>query len=214
MSMFSMGAVKDVKTASSSFLGAGIHEVTFKGINKSDSYNAIEVAFESADGATYTERIFEPRSAERSQSQYGTNPSEAEQFMCKIKQIIDAIDPELSKKIDEAGDKFSAPDFDGFIKLLKKYLDPRVGVTTFIKLIPNNNGYVGFPGFPAKCNKDGGLYMTTKFIGTDLVLTAREKAAIDNASKAKPTKMATHDDELDDLKSDFETADDDSGLPF
>ena len=135
MSMFNMGGVKDAKVVSNDFLRAGIHNVIFKGIDKADGINAIELRFESVEGkGVHNERIFEPRSSERSQSQYGINPSEAEQFMCKIKQIIDALDPDLSHKIESDGDKFAAPDFDSFITLLKKYLDKKVGTQTYIKL--------------------------------------------------------------------------------
>ena len=127
MSMFNMGGVKDAKVVSNNFLRAGIHNVIFKGIDKADGFNAIELRFEAVDGSgIHNERIFEPRSEERTQSQYGTNPSESEQFMCKIKQVIDALDPELAHKIEADGDKFAAPDFDSFIALLKKYLDKRL----------------------------------------------------------------------------------------
>ena len=113
MSMFNMGGVKDAKVVSNNFLRAGIHNVIFKGIDKADGFNAIELRFEAVDGSgIHNERIFEPRSEERTQSQYGTNPSESEQFMCKIKQVIDALDPELAHKIEADGDKFAAPDFD------------------------------------------------------------------------------------------------------
>lgn len=221
MSMFNMGGVKAAKVVSSNFLHAGIHNVVFKGLNKSDNFNAMEFHFEAVDGSgVHNERIFEPRSSERTQSQFGTNPSEAEQFMCKIKQIIDALDPELARKIeDDKDNKFTAANFDAFIVLLKKYLDKKVGVETQIKLVPTTGSYVGFPGFIARLSKDDVLYMTTKVIGTDLVLTAKEKAAIDAAANAKPTDMRRRNDELDDLRNEFaepasNVEDDDSDLPF
>lgn len=218
-SMFNMGGVSTVTTVSNNFLPAGIHHVIFKGLNKSDKFPALELNFEAVDGSgVHTERIFEPRSGERTESQFGPNPSEAEQFMCKIKQIIAALDPELSKKLETDGDKFSAPDFDGFIKLLKKYLDKKVGTETNIKLIPTTGSYVGFPGFIARISKDGNLYMTTTVIGENLTLTAKEKTSIENASSAKPTSMTSKadNDELADLREEFNSAleDDDSGLPF
>lgn len=225
MSMYNMGGVKGAKVVSNNFLRAGIHNVIFKGIDKAEGTgNAIELRFEAVDGSgIHNERIFEPRSEERTQSQYGTNPSEAEQFMCKIKQVIDALDPELAHNIENNGDKFAAPNFDAFVTLLKKYLDKKVGTPTQIKLIPTTGNFVGFPGFIARLSKDNALYMTTKVIGNDLVLTAKEKTAIDNAANAKPTDMRQKSNELDDLREEFKVnevedtsniADENDDLPF
>lgn len=220
MSMFNMGGVMNAKVVSNNFLRAGIHNVIFKGIDKADGFSAIELRFEAVDGSgVHNERIFEPRSEERTQSQYGTNPSEAEQFMCKIKQVIDALDPELARNIESNGNKFTAPNFDGFITLLKKYLDKKVGTQVQIKLVPTSGNYVGFPGFIARLNKDGAIYMTTKVIGQDLVLTAKEKTAIEAAANAKPTDMRQRSNELDDLRDDFapakeNTTEEDDDLPF
>lgn len=218
MSMFNMGGVKNVQVVSNNFLSAGIHNVIFKGLNKANHCNAIELHFEAVDGSgVHNEYIFEPNSDERKQGTYGINPSDAENFMCKIKQIIDALDPELARKIEANGDNFTAPDFDGFINILKKYLDKKVGVQTQIKLIPANGNFVRFPGYVARLNKDNVIYMTTKFIGDNLVLTAREKDAIDNVSQAKPTDMSKRKNELDDIREDFDDInieDNNDGLPF
>ena len=211
-SMFSMGNVQGVKVATgTNYLKAGIHEVTFKGINLTEK--GMELTFEN-DNGTHRELIFEPRSDQRTESQFGPNPSEAEQFMCKVKQIISALDPELADNIEKDGTKFTAPSFSAFVKLVKKYLDHKVGEKTFIKLIPTSGNFVGFPGFPAKLNKDGILYMSTKFIGEDLVLTPAEMTRIENAAKATPTPMKT-DSDLDELKAEFEASpDEDDDLPF
>lgn len=219
-----MGSVMNAKVVSNNFLRAGIHNVIFKGIDKADgAISAIELRFEAVDGSgIHNERIFEPRSAERTQSQYGTNPSEAEQFSCKIKQVIEALDPELANRIDNEGDKFAAPTFDAFINLLKKYLDPKIGTQTQIKLVPTSGNFVGFPGFIARISKDNVLYMTTKVIGNNLTLTAKEKSSIEAAAAAKPTDMRKTDGELDDLREEFNIgeeksdniADENDDLPF
>lgn len=220
MSMFNMGGVATAKVVSNNFLKAGIHHVVFKGIDKTDNFNAMELRFEAVDGSgVHNERFFEPRSNERTESQFGTNPAESEQFMCKVKQVIDALDPDLAKKIEQDGSKFAAPNFDGFITLLKKYLDKKVGTETYIKLIPTTGNYVGFPGFVARLSKDGVIYMNNKVIGENLVLTPKEATMIENAAAAKPTDMrkAVNNDELADLADDFDTSvdkDDDEELPF
>lgn len=224
MSMFNMGG--SVQTAgivsnnSGNYLKAGIHEVVFKGIEPVEGSEAMILKFETPDGSmVHNERIFAPRNTERSDSQYGQNPSELEQFLSKCKCIIKALDPDLFAKIEKDGDKFSAPDFDGFVKLLKKYLDKKVDTTTKIKLVPTNGQYVGFPGFPARISKDGNLYISNNFIGDNLVLTAAESRKIDEAANAKPTDMSkTHDnDDLMGIADDYkDVADDDDpdGLPF
>ena len=222
--MFDMGGVKGAKVVSSSYLRAGIHNVVFKGVDKADipgsESAAVEFRFEAVDGSgIHNERLFEPRSAERQPNRFNSSrmdPSQAEQFMCKCKQIISALDPELGKRIDEEGEKFSAPNFDGFIKLLKKYLDPKIGTTTWIKLLPNGK-YYSFPGFPAILSKDGNIIMTTKFIGEDLVLSSYEKQQIDKANAAKPTDMSSKTDELSDVADEFKsdtTSSIDDDLPF
>lgn len=210
-----MGAAKGVSVASS-FLPAGIHKVRFTGMNLANAgeSNVVEFKFESVNGAgIYNERIFEPRSNERTTSQFGENPSEAEQFTLKISQIISALDPELAKKIDENGDRFQAPDFPSFVNLLKKYLDNKVGTETFIKLVPSGN-YVNFPRYIASINKDGVLYINNKFIGNNLALTAKEARSIEEASRAKPTSMAEADDEIDEIKNSFKDAKIDDEMPF
>lgn len=210
-----MGAAKGVSVASN-FLPAGIHKVRFTGMNLANAgeSNVVEFKFESVNGAgIHNERIFEPRSNERTTSQFGENPSEAEQFTLKISQIISALDPELAKKIDENGDRFQAPDFPSFVNLLKKYLDNKVGTETFIKLVPSGN-YVNFPRYIASINKDGVLYINNKFIGNNLALTAKEARSIEEASRAKPTSMAEADDEIDEIKNSFKDAKIDDEMPF
>lgn len=205
MSIFNMGAVKGARVATpTAYLRAGIHNVIFKGISKIDGMDSMELRFEAVDGSgVHNERIFAPRTDERSVGQYGENPSEAEQFMCKVKQVIDALDPKLSKQIDEKGDAFNAPDFTSFVNLLKAYLDKAVGTTTQIKLLPTTGNFVGFPGFPARINRDGNLYMTTLFIGNNLTLTPKEATLVSTVKTAKPTEMKSEladlADEVDDL---------------
>lgn len=214
-----MGSVKDAKVVSSNFLRAGIHNVIFKGIDKVDGADALELRFEAVDGSgIHNERIFEPRSEERVQRQWGTSPSEAEQFMCRIRQVIDALDPELAHKIETEGDKFAAPNFDAFIVLLKKYLDKKVGTQTQIKLVPDSGNFVKFPVFIARLSKDNVIYMATKVIGENLVLTPNEKSKIDSAANAKPTDMRKRGSELDDLREEYEDVKEDTSedadLPF
>lgn len=222
MGMFDLKGVENAQVATSGtqYLRAGVHDVIFKGLDKVEGFDAFDLHFEGLNGALHNERVFEPKSADRIAGQYGDNPSHAEQFRGKIMQIIDALDPEIAVKIKTDPSKFSAPDFNSFVKLLKKYLDPKVGTQVQIKLLPNGK-YTSFPGFPMRLTKDGVLMYTTKFIGSDLALDAKEMALVEKAATATPTIMNRRaSSELDDLKAEFGDdltkmkADDDDDLPF
>ena len=215
----SIQAAGIVTNNSSNYLKAGIHEVVFKGIEKVENADAAILKFETPDGTlVHNERLFAPRDSERKSSTFGPSPSELEQFLSKCKCIIKALDPELFDKIEKDGSKFTAPDFDGFIALLKKYLDKKIGTTTNIKLIPTKGNYVGFPGFPARLSKEGNLYIGNNFIGDGLTLTAKEIKDIETAATAKPTDMSKKTTDLDDIADDFDVKpadkDDDDDLPF
>lgn len=216
-------ACADVKPTTT-YLQAGIHDVVFSGVEKGSnpSYNTIEFKFTAPDGAVHTERLFEPRSDERKPNRFNNavdDPSDSEQFTCKIMQIIKALNPEVHDKIKSGTARFDPSSFDALVVLVKKILDPKVGTETQIKLVPNGR-YVTFPAYPARIDKNGDLYMTTSFIGTNLTLSAYEKQQVDKALSAKPTDMkAEETSELDEMKKDMldtsdEPVSDDDDLPF
>lgn len=221
MGMFDVASAANVQVRKSGqYLQAGIHTVKFVGVEKNDSYSAMDFSFENENG-THTERLFEPQSSERHPNRFNSaveDPSQADQFMCKLMQIIQVLNPEFHAKMVADPKKYSAPNFDKLVELVKMILDSKVGTEVQIKLLPNGR-YVGFPGFPARFDRNGNLYLSTSFIGQDLTLSPYEKNQIDKALTAKPTKMeavATDellgmDDELSDVKDD---ADDNDGLPF
>ena len=217
----------EVKPAAS-YLRAGIHNVRFTGVEKGTSeYSTIDFSFEGVDegevGALHNERMFEPKSSERMPNRFNsaiTDPSQAEQFMCKLMHIIAALNPAAHKKIQDGTAKFAPSDFDTLIKLVKKILDPVVGTEVQFKLLPNGR-FCGFPGFPARISKNGDLFLSTSFIGQDLTLSAYEKAQIDKANAAQPTNMANTGSELDSMRRDIDELEeessssiDDDDLPF
>lgn len=218
----------EVKPAAS-YLRAGIHNVKFTGVEKgTGEYSTIEFSFEGIDegevGAIHNERMFEPKSSERTPNRFNSaisDPSPAEQFMCKLMHVIAALNPEAHKKIQDGTAKFAPSDFTTLIKLVKKILDPVVGTEVQIKLLPNGR-FCGFPGFPAKISRNGDLYLSTSFIGEDLTLSAYEKSQIDKVNSAQPTNMSSREkSDLDSMRRDLEELEDESNtsideddLPF
>ena len=63
-----------------------------------------------------------------------------------------------------------------------------------IKLIPQSNGFVSMPSFPARITRNGDLGIATRIIGQNLVLTPSELKRIEAAKNATPTNMASQAD--------------------
>ena len=63
-----------------------------------------------------------------------------------------------------------------------------------IKLIPQSNGFVSMPSFPARITRNGDLGIATRIIGQNLVLTPNELKKIEAAKNAAPTNMASQAD--------------------
>lgn len=219
MANFGFDLVEGVKP-SSVYFKPGIHEATFTDIEKGsvDGPNGnilvIDFSFTGADGEMFRARYFDPgqQGAVRGQMQWGENPSALEQLMISIKQIIEALNYEAYEKIENKQLVISAATFSEFVDKIIEILKPSIGTKTTIKLIPQGS-YVQFPKYPASINRSGKLYVSSKFIGKGLVLTAHEKTLIDNYNSAKPTKMETKgEDLLSEVKEDLDNLDDD--LPF
>lgn len=221
---FNMSQTTGAVESKGGALTAGIHKATFKGIKKDtltsqngDVFNVMTLMLNIEGYGEFKHNFFEPKSNERKESQWGLNASQLDHFMISVRQIIDALDPEIGKKIDSGELKLGgtfAQLVNGVANELSAFIDAEVE----IKLIPNN-GFNSIPGFPAKINKNGTLGIATRFIGHDLVLTTREQKLIDDVQKAKPTNMAAvknnNADLLDSLAEDLGVdSDDDTDLPF
>lgn len=63
-----------------------------------------------------------------------------------------------------------------------------------VKLIPQSNGFVSMPSFPARITRNGDLGIATRIIGQNLVLTPSELKRIEAAKNAAPTNMASQAD--------------------
>ena len=60
-----------------------------------------------------------------------------------------------------------------------------------VKLIPQSNGFVSMPSFPARITRNGDLGIATRIIGQNLVLTPSELKRIEAAKNATPTNLAS-----------------------
>lgn len=202
MGMFDLGATAGVKEAGK-VLSAGIHNAKFLGVkynsivsqNNGNTYNTMQLLLDVDGYGEFSQNFFEPTSGDRTQGTYGENPSPAEHFLVSVRQILDALDLEIGKKIDE--DKIEVKgkhvnlknlDFKQLVTLVGLLAEPYVGKEVEIKLIPQSNGFNAIPGFPARITKKGDLGIATRFIGHDLVLNQAEQRKID-AANSQPTNM-------------------------
>ena len=224
MSMFDMSVAQGVKEGGK-FLQAGIHNATFMGITSEEvtsqkdnkTYNVLNMIFDVEGFGEMKHKLFEPKSATRTESQFGTNPSDMEQFMIANYHLLATANPDIAKGIDEGTVKIDAPNFVAFVKKMQEFTNDFIGKSVKVKLLPTKSGFNQMPSFPAKISKTGKLYLTTSFIGNELTLTAYELAAIEKAKNAKPTNMAamkSSDDILEGMSEDINSTDEDGDLPF
>lgn len=230
MGMFDLTATSGVKEAGKA-LSAGIHNAKFVAVKNSSvtsqkdgsTYNTMQLILDIDGYGEFSSNFFEPRSNERTQSQFGENPSPVEHFLVAVRQILDALDPALGQAIDDEnvvvkGKKVNIKnlDFNQLIKLIGLMTEPYVGTEVEVKLIPQNNGFAAIPGFPARINRQGVLGIATRFIGHNLVLNQSEQKKIDAANNAQPTNMRQQESGSVDGLADALGIDlsNDSDLPF
>lgn len=217
-----MSATTGVKEGGK-MLTAGIHNAKFNGLElgtitsqkDGSTYKVMSLKLDIDGYGEFTHNFFAPKSAERTESQFGLNPSPVEHFMIALRQIFDAVNPKIGEAIDNGTAKIGG-DFDTIVKLAAKYTASAIGTEVEVKLIPQNTGFNDIPGFPARINKVGALGIATRFIGHNLTLSQSEQRKIEAAQNSRPTNMATQSDStLDGLSDALGISDDkDSDLPF
>lgn len=204
MGLFDLTTTAGVKEAGKA-LSAGIHNAKFISVeqgsitsqNDGKTYNTMTLTLDIENYGEFKHNFFEPTSAERKENSFGgTNPSQVDHFMIAVRQIIDALDPEIGKKIDTDTVEVKGKhvniknlDFKQLVTLINILTNPYKGTEVEIKLVPGNNGFNQIPGFPARINRQGALGIATRFIGHDLVLNQSEQKKIDAANTAQPTNM-------------------------
>lgn len=206
-------------TEGGKFLGAGIHKAKFNGVEydtvntKNGEANVMVLKLDVDGYGEFKHNFFEPQSDERQEMQWGPSASQVDHFLISVRQILEALNPQLVKDLDE-GKITLEGSFAKIVKTIKKLTDEFVGDEVEIKLLPQNNGFNSIPTFVAGISKNGNLTIRTRFIGHDLTLNDRELKMIEAAKEAKPTDMKAKDTSVaDKLREDLgEDGDDD--LPF
>jgi hypothetical protein len=204
MGMFDLTSTTGIKDAGN-FLSAGIHKAKFNGLTlgsivsqkTGETYNTMTLSLDIDNYGEFTHNFFEPTSDERSEGTYGLQPSQKDHFMVSLRQIFDALDSKIGEMIDnntvtinnKTVDLSKISTFEQLVRLAKALTDSYIGTEVEIKLIPQNNGFNGIPGFPARINKAGALGIATRFIGHDLVLSQSEQKKIDAKLNSRPTNM-------------------------
>lgn len=181
-----------------------IHDVIFDGCEARDfagqqdsnnMFHVLEIKFHNEEGY-FTHTVWEPRdqdSEDRTNAYGNPQPSNVKVMMYTFKHLIDAVNPELGKKIDDKEEKITMSSWDALRNYMVEATTPGIGKTTKIKLIKNNKGVAQFPYF-LSYNRDGKLYMTTNFIGKGVFFTNRELDKIKKAQTAQPTAVTSNTD--------------------
>lgn len=208
---FNTTAGASQSTVKTRLAGNGIYEVKFvgceikdvQGVKEPDKvYKQVILNFENEEGAfDYT--VWEPRPEDfnRTENEYTDKktgklekipqPSNVENMMLSFKHAIDALVPEVAKKIDTKEVNLAAANWDDLRRLVVQILDKGKGVTTKIKLLKNKKGEAVIPGYFAALSKEGKAYVKNNFIGNKIGFTTYELQRINNEAAAKPTDTTT-----------------------
>lgn len=215
------GAVKAKE--SGNFLSAGIKNAKFNGVEfatvtsqkSGDVFKTMALKLDVDGYGEYTQNFFEPQSDERQELQWGLSASQLDHFLITVREILEAVNPQSIKDIDEGKVKLSGT-FKQVVDSVKELTTPYIGTEVQVKFIPGNNGYVSMPSYTARITKNGDLGIATRIIGHDLTLTASEVKKIEAAQNARPTNMSSKvnvTDVLSDMDDDIKT-DNTDDLPF
>lgn len=229
MMNFNLGSVAGASEAPK-MLAAGIHNATFQGVKRvtrefsGKEKDVMEVSFDVEGYGSWSNTFFAPESSERSEGQYGPNPSQLDHFLVAVKQILEALNPELGKAWDRGTPPIEGNTFTSLVSSIKKVTEPYIGKSVQIKVIPNNKGYAQMPQYPARIatSREGTIigvkYATLIIAAKDLTLLPKEVTKIEAAKNAKPTNMSApvKNDLLSGMSDllDEGDKDDESDLPF
>lgn len=211
---FSNTAGASQSTAQPKLPGNAIYDVIFdgceikdvKGVKDPDAlYKQLIIKFKNDDGV-FEHTVWEPKADDfaRKETEYTKDgkvnkipqPSGVESMMLLFKHLIDAVNPEVAKQIDEKKINLAAPNWDKLRELVIKATSRKDGsklaVPTKIKLLKNSKSQEAvFPGFFASITKEGVAYIKNNFIGPKIAFSTYEIDRIKKEAGAQPTPAAT-----------------------
>lgn len=208
MAELNFGAIKNIQpTAAAKRLKPwDIYDVTFAGCRvdriegKKDPgkvYTILKIRFENEAGY-YEESIFSPNPKDMERPKFTNKegheyegPSNMEQLMAIISQLVSVVNNKVFEKFREACAGYTT--FDKVCEALIKVTDPMKGkFTTKLKLVgrTDKDGNVN-PALPrlVAVSKDGNLFTSDNFIGENVAFTAYEDTRRKAYLTATPTNM-------------------------
>lgn len=200
------GSTKNASESLGGGITAGIHKAIFKGVKstpevintKSGMSNVMEVTFD-VNGTEIKHRIFEPTSGERKPNSWGgMTPSQEDEFLINIRQILEALVPDIVKDIDNETKQIGST-FTDIVKATSFYTKDKVGTEVELKFLPNGR-YANIPSYVARIDRDNKtLGIRTRWIGHNLTLTNQEQQQISAQSNAAPSNMPKDKSDLMDM---------------
>lgn len=219
MMNFNFGEVANAAQSTSKPVLEGnmIHTVKFLGCEARDiagvkdptqTYNVLDIKF-SNDRGYFTHTIWEPKPEDFQDRENNgiKNPSNVKAMMQLFTHLICAVNPKLGEQLKNKEKQLTAKDWNSLRQLMVKATESGKDKEVQIKLIKNKKGESIFPYF-SNYNKNGELYMSTNFIGNDLLWTTKELKALEKA-QSTPTTPTPNDDlplsqGSEDTNSDFD----------
>jgi hypothetical protein len=201
---FNGSEIANVGASKGQLEGNNIHDVQFDGCEavelKDGTMKVLRIKFSNDEGV-FNHTIFEPRDGDDQDTDgmYGKNPSRIKEMMTLLRHLGAAVCPALVEYINSINGPVT---WDQIRKKIVEVTTPAIGTKTKIKLLakkrtdPNTGAERNdavFPSYFLSYNREGALYMRTKFIGPRLVFTDKELTAIKNQENAKPVSVSSAD---------------------
>lgn len=218
MMNFNFGEVANAAQSTSKPVLEGnmIHTVKFLGCEARDiagvknpnaTYNVLEIKFAN-DRGYFTHTVWEPKPEDFQDRENNgiKNPSNVKAMMQLFTHLICAVNPKLGEQLKNKEKQLTAKDWNSLRQLMVKATESGKDKEVQIKLIKNKKGIAIFPYF-SNYDRNGELYMSTNFIGNDLLWTDKELKALEKAQSTPTTPSPADDLPLsqgsEDTSSDF-----------
>ena len=203
---FNGSEIANVGASKGQLEGNKIHDVQFDGCEavelKDGTMKVLRIKFSNDEGI-FQHIIFEPRDGDDQDTDgmYGKNPSRIKEMMTLLRHLGTAVCPALVEYINSISGNVT---WDQIRKKIVEVTTPAIGTKTKVKLLAKKRNYTDpntgeqkeridsvFPSYFLSYNREGALYMRTKFIGSRLVFTDKELTAIKNQENAKPVSVSS-----------------------